>query len=474
MLKPATRSIVVEPDAEGTDKQKQAWAALIDPAKQYYLMYGSSRSGKSWLACYFIRQRARFYPGSRHIICRFSLANAVKTIWLQTMYPLLRFDERLGMCKINETKAMAQYGNGSIVALGGLEPSRIDSVLAAEYGTIFVTEANENRYVNIEMLFSRMNDTAVHVDDGAAIVPKFIADLNPTVKTNWTHTLFIKGQDPMTGMPKNDFNRYCAIHFKVEDNAENVSSGYIETLKNLSPAMRKRFYDGEFGTFEGLVYSLDETVHVVDDFDIPADWTIGAGIDFGYTVPFAVVWGAYDHANDVVYIFREYGDVKTTVRVHAERIKAIETGENVSWRVADHDAEDRATLAENGISTLPANKEVLAGLDHVIDLMSFTAERKPRIRIFRSCVKLITEMYSYRWRDVTTRVSSPKDREVVKEDDHYCDAMRYMIMRFFPDSRPPGVILSRDAAADLARKKAEAKVQDQSKTFPPGFIGRRR
>ncbi|HNR90694.1 MAG TPA: terminase [Spirochaetota bacterium] len=466
-------TFVVEPDFRMTEKQRHAWNVINDDRWKYFMLYGSSRSGKTAMICYLIRDRARLYEGSKHVVCRFSFANAKKTVWLQTLYPLLRMDEMRGFCRINEVEGVCRYGNGSIIRLGGLEPSSIDSVLAAEYGTIFITEANENKYLSVEMLMSRLNDTA-ESDTGKPIPLKFLIDLNPTTNNHWSHVLFIRGQDPLTGLPKDNFHEYKAIQFRAEDNEENLAAGYIETLKNLSPAMRKRFYDGEFGAFEGLVYSLDETVHVVEDFDIPSDWTIGAGIDFGYTVPFAVVWGAYDHANDVVYLFREYGDVKTTVRVHAERIKAIENGMRVSWRVADHDAEDRATLAENGVATLPANKEVLAGLDHVIDLMSFTADRGPRIRIFRSCVKLITEMYSYRWRDVTARVSSPKDREVVKEDDHYSDAMRYLIMKFFPDNRPPGVILSRDAAADLAKKKAEEKVSSQSKEFPPGFIGRRR
>jgi hypothetical protein len=300
-------------------------------------------------------------------------------------------------------------------------------VLAAEYGTIFVTEANENKFQHIEMLFSRLNDTAAN-DAGVKIVPKFICDLNPTTHTNWTHALFIRGQDPTTGEPKPGIEKYQTIHFKAEDNEKYLSPGYIDSLKNLSPGMRKRFYEGEFGTFEGLVYSLDEGVHFVDDFAIPEDWERGASIDFGFVAAFGTLWGALDKSNECLYIYREYKKERTTVRVHAENLLALTKSEKISFWVSDHDASDRATLQENGIITNPANKDVLSGLDKMIDLFIETEQKKANIKIFRSCVHLTSELYAYRWKDSTMKNSAQKDRDVVKEDDHLCLAGSMLIV----------------------------------------------
>lgn len=426
-----------------TSKQREAARVLANRNKVYYMFYGGSRSGKTFLSVYFIRHRARKYAGSKHIIARYSFANAKKTVWLQTIVPVFKPDERRGLCKILRNEGIVYYMNGSLVILGGLEPSRIDSVLAAEYGTIFITEANENKYEDIEVLMSRLNDKAKDAD-GNVIPPKFIIDLNPTTRNNWTYKLFIQGIDPTTGKPKQDYEKYVFYKFNPEDNIENLAEDYIERLKNLSPSMRRRFYEGEFGTYEGLVFSVfDDTVHVVDDFVIPEDWTRYAAIDFGYTNPFAVLYGAYDKVNEVLYIYREYKKSKMTVSQHAEAIKKHIEGEKIECFVADHDAEDRATLHEKGIKTVPADKRKIISLDKAIDLFYFNLKEgiRPRIKIFRSCVGLVSEIYSYRWKSAEMSAKTSKDREVVKEDDHLIDCMLYMIMKVFPEKRIPGYII---------------------------------
>lgn len=445
-----------------TEKQRRG-ARLLDSTKKYLMFYGSSRSGKTFLICYFIRSRARRYPGSRHLICRFSFANAKKTVWIQTLYPLLRQDERKGLCKIDQTQGIARYKNGSVIMLGGLEPSRIDSVLAAEYGTIFVTEANENRWLDVEMLFSRLNDTAVNVE-GKSIPLKFIADLNPTIKNHWTNVLFRMGLDPETLDPRPNYSEFAYLHFKAEDNEENLAEGYIDSLKALSPGLRKRFYEGEFGAYEGLVYQIDETVHIVDDFDIPEDWEKGRAVDFGYTHPFGTLWGAMDKSNETLYIYREYYKVKKTVNRHCEALSELTGEEKISFTMADHDAEDRATMNEHGIHTFKANKSVLTGIDRVTEYLEHTPEttgKKTNIKIFRSCKFLITEFYSYKWKESATLLS-PKDREVVKEDDHLMDCLRYLVMRFFPDNRSPGKIF-RDGNQGTGGPSKEGQVIQENK-----------
>jgi len=461
--------VVIDDKIRLTEKQLCGAELLADVTKKYILFYGGSRSGKTFLACHFIRHRARKYAGSKHLIARYSFANAKKTVWIQTLRPLLREDERRGLCSINETTGITTYKNGSIVVLGGLEPSRIDSVLAAEYATIFITEANENKFSDVEQLFSRLNDTAMD-EDGNIIPLRFICDLNPTVNSHWTNILFRAGLDPQTKEPRANYHEFGFLHFRPEDNEENLAGGYIESLRSLSPAMKKRFYEGEYGAYEGLVYQLDEPVHIVDDFGIPRQWARGMAIDFGYTHAFGCLWGALDESNETLYIYKEYKQKRITVRQHSIVLKEMMgwNGEGhfrqedyVSWIVTDHDAEDRATLKENEIITLPANKEVLVGIDNVVDLLYHDEDKKTNIKIFRSCTELISEMYSYRWKEQTT-VRLPKDREVVKEDDDLCDCLRYLVMKFFPDNKLPGYILG----SGYKEKKRELEKQGQS----PGFI----
>lgn len=463
-------------------KQLLGLKLLADRIIRFLLFWGGSRSGKTYLIIRAIRIRALKYPGSKHLVARYSFANAKKTIWMQTMLPEFRKDEKLGLCKILDQPGTVIYKNGSIVTLGGLEPSTIDSVLAAEYGTIFITEANENRFEVIENLFSRLNDTSVD-KDGNPIKVKFICDLNPTVKTNWTNQLFIMGIDPVTKKPKENFHEYANLWFCPEDNEENLSDGYVNMLKNLSPAKRKRFYEGVFASYEGLVFQIDDNAHIVDDFPIPHSWKKIRSVDFGYTHPFVCLWMAYDSANDTAYVYREYIQSRATVRAHSEVIKGLsildlkkeDRKNSEAWKLAeelyesteaDHDAEDRATLEENGISTSPANKEVLLGIDNVIDLLDFSNGRRPKIKIFRSLVALRESCDSYRWKDSTmSNRGRAKDREVIKEDDDPADAFRYGIMKLFPVEKGfEFVRIGGDGAMD-SRTSVESKLSEVGELF---------
>lgn len=414
-------------------KQLVALKLLSDHSKKYYLFYGGSRSGKTFLTVHAIRVRANKYPNSKHLIARYSFANAKKTIWMQTILPEFKQDQANGFCKINLAEGIIKYKNGSTVRLGGLEPSTIDSVLGSEYGTIFVNEANENKYETIETLYSRLNDTAQDYD-GKQIPLKFICDLNPTVDRHWSNLLFRRGLDPVTMKPKQNFSQYCYLHFSPEDNRENLAMGYIEDLKNLSPAKRKRFFEGEYGSYDGLVFRIDDAIHLIDDFKIHPEWKKIRSIDFGYTHPFVCLWIAYDKANDCAYVYKEYSIKNRTVNEHARHLKDLSGNEIYDVTICDHDAEDRATLEEHGINTTPANKEVLSGIDNVIDLLDENREtgKRTRVKIFRSCSSLINCLYSYRWKKSEDSNRNAKDREVVKADDDEADALRYGLMELFP------------------------------------------
>lgn len=415
-------------------KQQRAARILADPRHKYIKFYGSSRSGKTLLVLRFIRVRALKYAQSKHLVARYSFANAKKTIWLFSMLPLFKQDEKLGLCKINLSEGVVQYFNGSLIVLGGLEPTRIDSILAAEYGTIFVTEANENKWREIELLFSRMNDTAKSTD-GQQIEPKAIFDLNPTTMRSWDYILWNLGQNPESGEPVHNPSEYTYLQFRSEDNESNLSRNYIDTLKNLSPAKKKRFYEGEYGSSEGLIFSeFDPEKHLVNPFAIPAVWPKYRGIDFGYVHPTACLWAAYDSANETVYIYREYRRGNLTSQEQARRITEISRADlphsdrrqdssavnSLYTTVTDHQSEYRAGFEAEGIFTLTANKNVAEGLDLTKEMFD-----KIKIKIFRDCSMLIDEIYAY--------IKDPKSEKLapIKTDDDLVDALRYIIMQIY-------------------------------------------
>lgn len=397
-------------------KQKEALKTLTDKNKKYIKLWGGSRSGKTFQACRFTILRALRYPGSKHLIARYSYANLRKTLWIQELRPQLNTIQRAGHCHIRDHEGIVTFKNGSLLVLGGLEPIRIDAVLAAEYATIFVTEANENKYESIQMLFTRLNDISEN-EQGQRIDLKFLADLNPTTDRSWDSLLW-KGIDPITEKPKVDYHQYADIHYNPEDNIDNLADGYIDSLKALSPSARRRFYEGTYGHYEGLIYELKDS-DIVDDFEIPKEWPKGRAIDFGFIHPFVCLWIALDDSNETLYLYREHVEKGQTVRTHSQEI--LKQKEKYEHTVCDHDSEDRATLAENGIINIKARKEVLTGIDRVRDLLE-----RGKLKIFRSCTNTINEFYMYRWKD------NAQKEQPVKEGDDCMDALRYSVMQWFP------------------------------------------
>jgi len=167
-------------------------------------------------------------------------------------------------------------------------------------------------------------------------------------------------------------------------------------------------------------------------------------VDFGFTNPLTCQWWAVD-GDGRMYRYRELYMTQRTVRVHAEKINELSEGEHIETTVCDHDAEDRATLAENGIPTIAAEKAITRGVQAVQERLKVRADGKPRLFLFRDALverdqtlvmaKKPTcteeEIDAYVW---------PKgvDGKAVKEqpvkvDDHGMDAMRYGAMYLADD-----------------------------------------
>jgi phage terminase large subunit len=401
-----------------TPKQFEAFALLSDPNIKYAALLGGSRSGKSFTLAHKFRQAAVEFPGVSQYILRKTMADARDTVWQQTMLPILEHDAKAGRCKIFKQPTLCEYKSGSIIKIGGLHPAEIDKVLGGEHGRIWINEATEPSWQNVPALMTRLNARTPNRHTGKPIVSKLYADFNPTTVSHWTHKAYIRKIDPLTEKPWSNPNQWGWIRMNPTDNAANLAAGYMEILESLSPRDKDRFLYGEFGQLSGLVYdNFDPEQHVYDDLPKRGfDWY--RTIDFGFTNPFACYWGAYDTADECLYIEDEWYSAKITINEHARIIKARH--ESLTYRdsIADHDAGDRAVLEQFGIITTPAIKDVASGINVVYDRF-----RRDKLKINRRCVNLISELYSYQWKE------SSQKTEPIKSNDHGLDAIRYLCMR---------------------------------------------
>lgn len=220
--------------------------SLLTDGKRYNLVYGGSRSGKTFELLGTVAERAMLAPKSRHLVVR-QEATAAKRALVKGTWPEMMAIRFPGVpSKFNGEYGYIQLPNGSEVWIGGLnDQDAMERILGNEYSTIYLNEASEVTYAAFLLLRTRLAANAETVK-GKPLSQRFYLDLNPTVRQHWTYQLWMANQDPIEKTSV-DGEQYGATMVNPEDNAENLSDEYLADLRSLPPAQRRRFYEGQYG-----------------------------------------------------------------------------------------------------------------------------------------------------------------------------------------------------------------------------------
>jgi len=191
----------------------------------------------------------------------------------------------------------------------------------------------------------------------------------------------------------------------------------------------KMFYQGQFARPTGLIYQdFDPAKHVVEPFEIPANWRRIIGVDFGYNNPTAAVWLA-GNPDGVVYAYREYYQREKLPEESGREIKQLSGDDRIELVACDPSEPAAIELYRRlGLPARAGYNAVKEGIEAVIALM-----KSNRFFVFRGLVNLLDEIENYRWAEKQEQL---KD-EPVKEYDHAVDALRYAIMAIRPRVRKP-------------------------------------
>lgn len=232
-----------------TEKQKQAQVICAGDA-QHVLLYGGSRSAKTFLHVRNVVVRALKAPKSRHLIARFRF-NQVKTSIVFDTFPKV-----MSLCfpgvkaELSKSDWFATLPGKSEIWFAGLDDKeRTEKILGNEYVTIFLNEVSQLTWQTREMIITRLAQKVEQQIEGR--VPGLMRlrayyDCNPTSKAHWTFRLFKQKVDPETKEPLSQPANYAAFQMNPRDNIENLSPEYLSTLAGLSHRMRRRFELGEF------------------------------------------------------------------------------------------------------------------------------------------------------------------------------------------------------------------------------------
>jgi len=397
---------------------------LYETEGEEVLISGPAGTGKSRACLEKIHYLMQRYDGARALIIRKTRASLTESA-LQTFerwvlgpdHPIIAGGAR------RQFRKMYQYPNGSEIIIGGLDnPTRI---MSTEYDIIFVQEAIEITEDDLESLTTRLRNNIVPFQ-------ALIADTNPGPPSHWIKQRCNQGVTVLMESRHED-NPRLYDHESKEWTEE--GKNYIARLDRLTGARKQRLRYGKWVQSEGMVYEVyDPKIHLIDrdEVQVQDDWRKFKVVDFGFTNPFVCQWWAVDH-DGRMYMCREIYHTQRTVKKHSE---TINKHEKTKITVCDHDAEDRATLVENGIPNIPAKKSVSVGIDRVQERLAVAEDGKPRIYFLRDSIIEIDqslvdakkpwcteqEFADYVWSNKKTK------EEPVKENDHGMDAVRYAVM----------------------------------------------
>lgn len=233
-----------------TTKQKQA-NSLLASLVTHIILFGGSRSGKTFTLVRAVCVRAIKAPKSRHAILRFRF-NAVKnSIVLDTFPKVMELCFPGVKYHLNKSDWYAELENGSQIWFAGLDDKeRTEKILGMEFVTIYLNECSQIPYASVETAITRLAQKAEQQAIGEMpaqeLKPKVYYDCNPPNKAHWTYRIFKEKRHPETKEPLKRPDDYAAMQINPMDNTENLTEGYLDTLNSLSSRAKKRFLDGEF------------------------------------------------------------------------------------------------------------------------------------------------------------------------------------------------------------------------------------
>lgn len=253
--------------AQLTPKQRDANRLLAGPASNIMLR-GGSRSGKTFILCRAIVQRAINAPGSRHVIFRLRFNHAKTSVWADTLPKVLKLCFPALRVRFDKTDFYVELLNGSQIWIAGLDDKeRVEKILGAEYATLYFNESSQIPWGSIETAMSRLAQNVELAPEIAAatgathIALKAYFDCNPPSKLHWSFQLFRSKLRPGTKEALPNPDDYAEMKINPDDNRQNLPAKYFEILDSMSAAKRLRFKDGEWASeVSGALWALEDRI----------------------------------------------------------------------------------------------------------------------------------------------------------------------------------------------------------------------
>ena len=261
-----------------TQTQEQALKLVRD--YKFVLLFGGSRSGKTFVLVNKVIARALKEPKSRHCIFRQHRKDLKESVWLDTFVKALELNFPNAQVQKNEAELFAKFSNESEIWFSYLDDSKnADAVLGKEYNTIYLNEVSEISYKSFEKAQTRLS-----LKNG--LKNRMYCDCNPPGKWHWAYKVFIEKVNPKTKEKLSNPDKFGSMLLNPKDNIANLPEDYLETLSNLSEDEKNRFLLGLWTEgISGGIYTKEmaqaeqdgriTSVPFDNDFFVWTFWDIG-------------------------------------------------------------------------------------------------------------------------------------------------------------------------------------------------------
>lgn len=218
---------------------------------------------------------------------------------------------------------------------------------------------------------------------------------------------------------------FKSFHFTSFDNPHIQKEELEKARKELTENRFHQEYLADFRKTEGLVYKeFDRNKHLFNELPKHNYIETLVGIDWGYTNPAAVIKILKDGDFNFYVTEEFYKTGKTT----AEIVEYAATLRGNSYYPDPAEPDRILELTKKGLRVKEVSKEIEAGIDSVRELF-----KNNKLYIHQSCVNFINELETYSYPEKKPDHNEPE--LPIKENDHLCDAARYVLFMQQP-SRP--------------------------------------
>lgn len=221
-----------------TTSQIEAVKLLGGDTATHTLLFGGSRSGKTFIIVRQLVIRALRAPRSRHCVLRKHFTDLHKSIICDTFPNVMERCFPGVSAPVNKSLFFARFHNGSEIWFGGLDKG--DKILGNEYVTMYFNEISELAYDQIETAYSR------NAQKCAGLKNRFYYDENPPGKSHWSYKLFEDKMNPTDNRALPYPEQYVHLRMNPDGNVENLSDTYLQSLEMLSERKKARFLRGEW------------------------------------------------------------------------------------------------------------------------------------------------------------------------------------------------------------------------------------